>query len=47
MLLEWLVLYWSYSSGVAVKFAQSFSQWEAWADTGRNVLADKKPGNLD
>jgi hypothetical protein len=31
--LEWLALYWSFSSGVGVKFAQSFSQWEARADT--------------
>jgi hypothetical protein len=38
------------SSGVGVKFAQSFSQWKATADTWRNVLnpADRekarKPG---
>jgi len=30
---EWLALYWSFSSGVGVKFAQSSSQWEARADT--------------
>jgi hypothetical protein len=29
---EWLALYWSFSSGVGLKFAPSSSQWEARAD---------------
>jgi hypothetical protein len=42
------------SSGVSVKFAQSASQWEARADTLRNVpnmvqtlLSNKKQGNVN
>jgi hypothetical protein len=34
---EWSALFWSFSSGVGVKFAQSSIQWEARADTWRNV----------
>jgi hypothetical protein len=30
---EWLALYWSFSSGFVVKFAQASSQWKAKADT--------------
>jgi hypothetical protein len=30
---EFLALYWLFSSGLGVKFAQSSSQWEAKADT--------------
>jgi hypothetical protein len=30
---ELLALYWSFSSGVGVKFAQSSSRWEARVDT--------------
>jgi hypothetical protein len=43
-------LHWLFSSGVGVNFAQSFSQWEARADTKRNVpnpadqLEARKPG---
>jgi hypothetical protein len=33
VLQPWLALYWLFSSGIGVKFAQSFSQWEARADT--------------
>jgi hypothetical protein len=44
----WLALYWSFSSGVGVKFAQFSSQWEARADTRGNVLlTNKKQGNLN
>jgi hypothetical protein len=44
---EWLALYLSFSSSVGVQFAQSSSQWEARADTLRNVPnpADKKTWN--
>jgi hypothetical protein len=39
-----LALNWSFSSGFGVNLAQSFSQWEAGADTCRNVPnpADQK-----
>jgi hypothetical protein len=40
-----LALYWSISSGVGVKFAQSSSQWEARADTkeiSQTLLTNKK-----
>jgi hypothetical protein len=45
-----LALYWSFSSGFGVKFSQSSSQWEARADTLRNVpnpagqVKARKPG---
>jgi hypothetical protein len=45
---EWLALYRSFSSGVGVKFAQSSSQLESRADTGRiyqTLLTNKKQGN--
>ncbi len=48
--LEELALDWLFSSGVGVKFAQSFSQWETRADTRRNVpnpadqIEARKPG---
>jgi hypothetical protein len=47
-----LALYWLFSSGVAVKYAQSSSQWEATADTvpeemSQTLLINKKQGNLD
>jgi hypothetical protein len=44
-----LALYWFFSSAV-VKFAQSSSQWEAKADTWRNLqtlLTNKKQGSLN
>ncbi len=49
---EWLALYWSFSSGVSVKFSQSSSQLEARADTVpeeiyQALVTIKKQGNLD
>jgi hypothetical protein len=44
-------MYWSFSSGVGVKFAQSSSQWKARADTyeeiSQTLLSNKKQGKLD
>jgi hypothetical protein len=44
-----LVLHWSFSSGVGVRFAQSSSQWEARADEeiSQTLLNNYKQGNLD
>jgi hypothetical protein len=47
-----LALYWSFSSGAGIKFAQSSSQWEARADPKpeemtQTLLTNKKQGNLD
>jgi hypothetical protein len=38
-----LALYWLFSSGVGVKFAQSSSQWEIYL----TLLTNKKQGNLN
>jgi hypothetical protein len=38
-----LALYWSFSSGVGVKFAQSSSQWEA-GPIPADQLKARKPG---
>jgi hypothetical protein len=45
-----LELFWSFSSGVGVKFAQSSSQWKAKAgpeEISQTLLTNKKQGNLD
>jgi hypothetical protein len=45
-----LALYWSFSSGVGVKFAQFSSQWEAGGileEIYQTLLTNKKQENLD
>jgi hypothetical protein len=45
-----LALYWLFSSGVGVKFAQSSSQWKARPipeEMSQALLTKKKQGNLD
>jgi hypothetical protein len=42
-----LALYWSFSSGVGVKFLQSSSQWKAEAEEmSQTLLINKKEGNV-
>jgi hypothetical protein len=44
-----LALYWLFSSGVGVKFAQSFSQWQGPIpeEMSQTLLTKKKQENLD
>jgi hypothetical protein len=50
---EWLALYWSFSSGVGVKFAQSSSQKRMQGpipvpeEMSQTLQTNKKQGNLD
>jgi hypothetical protein len=47
---RWLALYWSFFSGVGVKFAQSSSQWKQGPipeDMSQTLLMKWKQGNLD
>jgi hypothetical protein len=48
---EWLALYWSFSSGVGVKFAQSSSQKRMQGpipeEMSQSLQTNKKQGNLD
>jgi hypothetical protein len=41
---EWLALYWSFSSGVGVKFS---SQCRNPKEMSQNLLTNKKQGKLD
>jgi hypothetical protein len=45
-----MALYWSFSSVIGVKFAQSSSQWEEKGTTSeemsQTLLTNKKHGNL-
>jgi hypothetical protein len=45
-----LALYFTFSSGVGIQFAQSSSQWDARADSeeiSQTLLTNRKQGNLD
>jgi hypothetical protein len=43
-----VVQYWSFSSGVGVKFAQSSIQWEAETEEmSQTLLTNKKQGKVD
>jgi hypothetical protein len=48
-LYDYLALYWSFSSGVGIKFAKSSSQWEARAkseEMSQTLLSNQNQGNL-